>query len=314
MTRQLLLSGSILLLLVGCGSSDSTVSSDPQTETPDTGTLTPSSEISTCSTEIITDDTSFNDNPAEDIPYSGGSTVEEIQTAFNTARASDPTITKMLLMPSQSVWDSMSDQEKGLFLLNAERYDRGIKPFEGIDPNVVTIAQNYAQTIYESNDFDHDLDGSPFDRLNSVTLIANNHDFFAYGENLAAFGQLPGFTTEPVAKSIYNWIYDDFRDGNEWGHRNFCLATGLNDNSGSSGQEGLIGFGVVSGSEYSYFEGYNSTIVVMNAFDPSSGWDHQTTQTLDICDAASSAVVSAIQPTTTTPPTQQIYRSKSTSR
>jgi uncharacterized protein YkwD len=230
-----------------------------------------------CTMELVGDDTGFSDTMTTDIPWSAsGSGVSAIETAFNHARAQDDTVTAALQMPEQSVWDLMSDQQKALYLLTYERYDRGIKPFEGIDSRVDGVAHAYAQTLYDTGTFGHYEDGTPWERLDRVQEIADHHDFFAYGENLAAFGKTPGYTEEPIARSIYAWLYDD--SSSSWGHRHFCLATGLNDNSGTAGREGLIGFGIVRGDEYGYFSGYNSTIIVMNAFDPDEAWDHSQTE------------------------------------
>ncbi len=218
--------------------------------------------------------------PSADVKWSAsGSGVSDIAAAFNNARSKDSTISKELIMPSQSEWDTMSNQQKALYLTNRERYDRGIKPFEGVDANVVSVAQNYAQLLYDTGKFGHTEDGSPWNRLDSVDLIKNNKDFFAYGENLAAMAG-SNYQTNPIAKSIYMWIYDD--SGSAWGHRKFSLAT-LDDNSGEAGAEGLIGFGIVEGDNYGLYEGWKSSIVVMNAFDPSSSWNHTNTQKVSIC-------------------------------
>ena len=178
-------------------------------------------------------------------------------------------------MPSQERWDSMSIQEKALFLLNAERYDRGIKPFEGISPDVVGVAQKYAELLYSTGKFGHNEDGSPWERLDSVDAIKENKDFLGFAENLYVAGASNEFTKNPIVKAIYNWIYSD--SGSSWGHRKFCLANNLNDNSGENGQEGLIGFGLKEGDKYAYYPNFKSTIIVMNAFDPSSSWNHDNT-------------------------------------
>ncbi len=251
------------------------------TPTP-TATPTPTSNPSTDCT-VIDDDTGFVDVfPSENIKWSStGDSVKDIEDAFNYARGKDSTINKQLVMPSQAVWDSMSNQEKGLYLVNKERYDRGIKPFEGIDQNVVNVAQNYAELLYTKGKFGHNEDGSPWDRLDSVNVIKNNRDFFQYAENLYTSAGSASYTKNPIAKAIYAWIYDDA--GSSWGHRKFALAKGLNDNSGESGAEGLVGFGITKGDDYAVYPNWKSTIVVMNAFDPSSSWDHSNTNKVSIC-------------------------------
>ena len=231
---------------------------------------------------LITDDSNYNDIfPSSDVNWSAnGSDVAAIANVFNTARAKDATITETLIMPSQGVWDGMDNQAKALYLLNKERYDRGIKPYEGIDQNVVTVAQNYADLLYNTGTFGHTEDGSPWDRLDKVSQIKNNKDFFGYAENLYASASTASYTKNPIAKSIYNWIYDD--SGSSWGHRRFALAS-LKDNSGDNGAEGLLGMGITTGDTYNFYSGYKSTIVVMNVFDPASSWNHANTVKVSIC-------------------------------
>ncbi len=238
-----------------------------------------------CSLPVITDDSSFTDSYPTPLPWSVTSaTVGSIEIAFNMARAGDSTVTALLHLPSQQTWDAMSNQEKALYLLNRERYDRGIKPFEGYSADVSGVAQNYAQLLYNTGTFSHTEDGDPWERLNRVQAISANHDFFTYAENLAFKASSQAYTEEAVARAIYDWIYDDAGQ-NQWGHRNFCLATTLKDNSGRDGMEGLIGIGIVQGTNYTYMgaDGLYSTIIVMDGFDPGSNWDHSSTGSTSLC-------------------------------
>ncbi len=238
-----------------------------------------------CTLPVITDDSGFKDSSPTPISWSaGGATVGSIENAFNIARAGDSTVNVLLELPSQATWDAMNDQEKALYLLNRERYDRGIKPFEGYSADVTGVAQNYAQHLYDTSTFGHNEDGTPWERLNRVQSIADNQDFFAYAENLAITASTQAYTEEPVARAIYSWIYDDAGDS-AWGHRKFCLATELVDNSGKNGMEGLIGIGIARGTAFNNFgiNGYYTTIVVMNAFDPGANWDHNNTERVSLC-------------------------------
>jgi len=67
---------------------------------------------------------------------------------FNQARSAENnqlgTSLPALTLPSQTAWDSMSDGEKGLWLINRERMDRGIDPLEDIEDNVTGVAETYA--------------------------------------------------------------------------------------------------------------------------------------------------------------------------
>ncbi len=247
------------------------------TDSDTQGSIDNSREENDTSSTIIADDSAFTDTfPSSNIEYSAqGETVKDIENAFNKAREQDSTVSKRLIMPSQDEWDSMSIQRKALFLLNSERYDRGIKPFEGISPDVVGVAQNYAELLYAKGKFGHREDETPWDRLDRVEAIKNNKDFLGFAENLYASGASNEYTKNPIAKAIYNWIYSD--SGSSWGHRKFCLVNKLNDNSGDRGEEGLIGFGVKKGEEYALYPNFKSTIVVMNAFDPSTSWNHDNT-------------------------------------
>ena len=245
---------------------------------------------SDCSLAPINDDSSFIDNYPSPTRWGTGSTyVTAIEIAFNMARAKDSTINTLMKLPSQAKWDSMNNQQKALYILNKERYDRGIKPFEGYHGDVISVAQNYAQHLYDTNTFGHEEDGTPWERLNRIASIAANHDFFTYAENLSASAMYSSYKEEVVIKAIYDWIYYDASSA--WGHRDFCLAKGLNDNSSLDGEEGLIGIGVVTGTQYNYsgWDGYYSTVIVMNAFDPSSSWDHSSTHTVSLCTTSNPA-------------------------
>jgi hypothetical protein len=241
-----------------------------------------------CALETIDDDSSFEDTFPDDMEWVGESTsVKDIERVFNNARLKDSTITHKLVMPTQEVWDKMTPQERGLYLVNNERYYRGIKPFEGISNNVNVISKKYAETLYEKGKFEHYADGNPFDRLDRDTLIKNNKDFFRYGENLYTHGSSSGYLENPIAKAIYGFIYDDGEStGGSYGHRRFCLAAGLKDNSGTKGVEGLVGFGIKRGESYAIFPQKYSTIVVMNAFDPADTWNHENTHTVPFCSIA----------------------------
>jgi hypothetical protein len=104
---------------------------------------------------------------------------------------------------------------------------------------------------------------SPSERLGAA--LGDEKEFFAYSENLAwtSAGEVSTFP-EPVAYSVYAWIYDD--SGSSWGHRHFSLAE-LNDNAGEANVEGLLGFGVARSAS-------GGTYTVMNVADEAAGWDH----------------------------------------
>ncbi len=236
---------------------------------------------------IIHDDSGFVDTYSSweswklASPYVGA-----IEIGFNIARANDPTVTTLMVLPTQEIWDAMNDQEKVLYLLNRERYDRGIKPFEGYHSDVDGVAQNYAQYLLNlgSNTMSHNEDDTPIQRLQRVTNIQNNQDTdLAFPENIYTVNVYGDYVQDYVVKSVYEWMYYD--RWSDTAHRKLCLANNLTDNSGVHGQEGLIGIGVSNGTDY--YEGdardtVYSTLVVMNAFDPSENWSHSETKTVSL--------------------------------
>ena len=285
-TKKISFISFLTLSVVGCGGGGGGESSGNANDNNTSSISNPSSTSDVgCSITKILDDSSFIDSFPSDIPWSGSAnTVEDIERVFNKARKKDSTISQMLTLPSQSVWDNMSIEQRGLYIINNERYYRGIKPYEGASSDVSNIALSYANVLYNTGTFGHGEDDSPWNRLDRNTKIANNKDFFSFAENLYAHGSSSSYAKNPTAQAIYGFIYnDDASTNGSFGHRNFCLATGLNDNSGKSAEEGIIGFGIKQGKNYSYYPNAFSTIFVMNAFDPSSSWNHNSTIRTHFC-------------------------------
>ncbi len=221
-------------------------------------------------------------DPPADIPWSCGiSGVESIQCAFNQARSAENnqlgTSLPALTLPPQTSWDSMSDGEKGLWLINRERMDRGIDPLEDIEDNVTGVAETYAIFLLDNDAWGHYEDGrSPWERLADNQTIGACHDQLSVSENLAVLVSTGGIAI-PVERSVYMWMYDDAGSG--WGHRHAILWYPYNDNSGAPGMEGLLGIGRASGGPY---QGPFSNawpfaeIVVMNVFDPCVNWEYDS--------------------------------------
>ncbi len=203
-------------------------------------------------------------------PYSTESSVAAVQNRFNAARTNENsqlgTEIPMLSLPSQSIWDSMNDAEKALCLINLERIDRGLAPLHGIEENVTSIAQGYAQYLMDNDVFSHTADGkTPWQRLMENPVINACHDSYI-AENLACFG---GNWMLPVERAVYLWMYDD--SGSSWGHRHILLWYPYSDNGGPAGKEGFMGIGRATGP---FQEWPNSSIIVMDVFDPCSTWDY----------------------------------------
>lgn len=213
----------------------------------------------------------YPDDPTADTewPYSSESTVADIEERFNTARTNENnqlgTSVPPLVLPSQTEWDDMSDNEKALWLVNRERIDRGVAPLDDSETNVTEVAQAYADYLLAHDVFGHNADGnSPWDRLNNNAAIGDCHDFLNIAENLAV---LWGGWTLPLERAIFMWMYED--QGSGWGHRHAILWYPYNDNSGAAGREGFLGIGRVHGTHNDYS---NSDIVVLNLFDPCAAW------------------------------------------
>ncbi len=217
-----------------------------------------------------TTDTEWPFPPAE-------TTVEAIESRFNTARAAENASLPELIMPSQAEWDSKSDTEKVLWLINEEREARGVLPLHSGEPNVISVAQDYAEYLLDNNEFGHEEDGKdPWIRLGENSAIGSCRDFLGIAENLAMFNAWGMHWTLPIERSVYGWMYDDGASSN-WGHRHAILWNSYNDNSGAVGREGFLGIGTAAGSYKIGGTDYtNSIIVVMNVFDPCEDWDYSS--------------------------------------
>jgi uncharacterized protein YkwD len=132
-------------------------------------------------------------DPTADIGWSAGTAgVADIQAAFNNARTQENAqlglSLPMLSLPSQAEWDALSDNERALWLINAERVDRGVQPLHGVESNVAGVAQYYADYLLDNDTWGHDADGNnPWERLDTNPTIQACHDFLSVAENLAVF-------------------------------------------------------------------------------------------------------------------------------
>lgn len=202
--------------------------------------------------------------------YSQQSSLAEIEAQFNLARANENTQNGCSLppiqLPNQDIWNSMSDNEKALWLINDERRARNLELLDGTEENVTEVARYYAGYLMKTDTFDHLADGrSPWERLASVQAIHTCSDFLSVAENLAVFWS---GTTFPLEQAVYMWLYAD--SGSNWGHRHTILWDAFNDNSGMTGSEGFLGIGRATGKHHGYPK---AEIVVMNVFDPCSSWN-----------------------------------------
>ena len=224
-----------------------------------------------------------------DISASAGfNTVTAIENSFNNARRQEEiqkglttNSIKNLDLPDQTTWDGYSDEQKMLFLLNDERTARaGINygsgavkglPFQGVEAQIDGVANTYATLNYTSNRFDHNLNGSPWDRIDNA-LGTSCRTPISFAENLAIQGQSSASTfPEAVTSAVYNWNYVDA--SSSWGHRQMSLFQGFTDDNGIVGQEGFIGVGVHRGGAYNNVTDFNfsvahGAITVLTYYDP----------------------------------------------
>ena len=287
----------------------------------------PVQTMAKCRLDPIVDDRGFLDvYPDDNISYIGESysDVIEIENAFNSARYQDQSVSRYLQMPEQNIWDAMSAQKKGLYLVNSERLARDIKPFEGTSQNIVKAAQDYAEHIRVNNQvIGHYNDGrSPQQRMDEDLVILNNRDAEIKSENAyATFAtSLAGVGTsdERVVQAVYAYIYEDNYPllGEAWGHRSSILQPGLLENSGIVGEEGLIGFGIAQGEynpESNPYYPYGS-IVVMNLVDSSDLAEYTGVETVDAASTlqCNDALNIELDQNLTLPPTlERLYISES---
>ncbi|MDX6851396.1 DUF1566 domain-containing protein [Gilvimarinus sp. SDUM040013] len=260
-------------------------------------------DLVSCPVLPVTEDHNLSlEYPENDIPWVGGQAdnVADIQRAFNYARSVDPSVSQYLIMPAQPEWDAMNLQQKGFFLVNAERVARGIKPYSGYDSAITSVAQNYSDYMLDNNlEISHYYQNSTaFERMMSSDYSANNADgYIGKTESLASYvNNAEGSSPEAaLVKSVYNWIYHDKRwylafgltSGIEWGHRDHLLQTGLQDNHGDPSTEGVGGFGVAPGLYNPSVVTPDSfgSVVTFNTLDQGPDWESSRIESVDISQA-----------------------------
>ncbi len=266
-----------------------------------------------CSTAtlFLTATTGFAASPrnlTSDITWNSGyAGVSDIAAAFNYARRQEEqqlglAANKLgtLTLPTQAVWNTLNDDAKALYLINAERKARANSttgviglPLAGIDYKLDTVARNYASLLLNTNSTGHyqpsgnaSID-NPSNRI-SAQVGAKCQEFISRSENLAYFwtwGTQPVNADSiplPIERAIYGWIYKDASSA--WGHREAVLLQdqtlqqptsgwGFHNNNGLSGHEGFLGFHKVGSTQYKYkgatsYPYHYGVVVVMNIFDP----------------------------------------------
>lgn len=245
----------------------------------------------------------------------------DIELAFNHARRQEEiqlgaganTISDLVL-PSQAIWDQMTDDAKALFILNNERKSRmrltantlGL-PFAGVERYIDDIASNYAVLLHNSNTAGHYQPSgnpavdNPRQRINDDPILGSA---LVCNEEIKSNEAIATFSTQssdpldessiklPIERAIYGWVYAD--SSNNWANRETVLLqdqgipgggsstnNGYQNNFSSNNHEGFIGIHKMGSAGYnpSNTSGnlYNyGTVVVLNTFDPVSDADAQS--------------------------------------
>ncbi|MFW5852281.1 MAG: hypothetical protein ACOCWB_08660 [Bacteroidota bacterium] len=210
---------------------------------------------------------------------SGTATTLDIESGFNTARNEENSLLGTnippITFPEDAEWTAMSPNAQALWLINQERIARGLIPFEDTAQEIITVAQNYADFLFQNDTTGHYADGlNPKIRLETNEKI--DTCMSAYAENIG-YTFHSGYSIPPthtLERMIFWLIYEDSIAG--WGHRRAFFTESFIDDSGESGKEGLLGTGFVLGTNYSY-KGTTydySAISVFNIVDPKANWEY----------------------------------------
>ena len=206
----------------------------------------------------------------------GTATVETVETGYNYGRQQENyllgTAIPNIDFPSETVWNTMTVNQKALWIVNEERTARGLMPFEDTAQQLITIAQDYTQFLVDNDTTGHRADDkSPEIRLRENPDIDVCMQRFA--ENIGYV--FSGYSVPPscaLERMIYWLIYEDSIAG--WGHRKAFFHETYTDYSGVIGKEGLLGTGFVIGQNFVY-NGFTWNYVAMSTFnmtDPCSSW------------------------------------------
>ncbi len=231
--------------------------------------------------------------PEDDLHWSAATEtdVKDIEDQFNQARRQDPSISQRLVMPEQSVWNAMSPEDQALYLINAERIGRGLKPFSGHSSSMNAVAQEYAQYMVDNNlVIDHNWVGSPSDRMLANEYINSNARMTRITESLGSTG-----SDGSLASIIYSLIYADkywylpfgLDYGESWGHRKHLLQTNLIEDHGNEHDEGILGVGYVEGlyNPVSSNPQVNQGLLVLKTADQLNSWDETYITSVDVSEA-----------------------------
>ena len=247
----------------------------------------------------------------EAIPYNYSFTsVSQIVLAFNKARRQEEIQLGLpvnqlgkLRLPTQVVWDNMSDDAKALYLINAERIARanpalGILglPLAGVESHVDAVSKIYTDLLINTNTIgDFQPSGDPsidnaHKRIDAYVGYQCREFISIDPENLSYYSMSAPFVLSEkswpgiIEHIIYNNLYND--EWQKWVNRQALLLQsstlsftgsqlqGFTNNSGSSVHEGFLGFQKSGSPNYWPFGSAPTypykfaTIVMWDIFDP----------------------------------------------
>lgn len=297
-----------LFLVSGCGGDKAEVAL-PNTDTTESGVQTPAEQTPEAQTAgapfispaTLQTETAFADafvsNNTANISWTGPvvsstTSIDHIAQSFNAARAEDPTVNEKLRMPQQAIWDNYSTSEKVIYLINSERSARGMRPFRGIAPELVSSSGLYATELSDNEQFSHTygtystttarLAGWAGVIAPSQTAAPNGSENTTYNtyfiEEMIAFSDttagLPIYEAE--ARAIYYFMYQDSAPtlGGAYIHRNTILTKNpakavIPANLMSNNAQPIIGASAVEGMVF----GKARNTLVIHGIDPTANWD-----------------------------------------
>ncbi len=191
----------------------------------------------------------------------------QVQAAINFARRAEEVQFNLtsgalgsITLPNN--YSTMSDSQKGLFLINNERIARaGINygsgavlglPLQDTDKNLTDLAQAHTQNMQTNNYFNHSntAAGEPDAYVRINNKFGTQKEFNTRAENI--YVSCGGYNTQIVEQAIFSWLYQDASSA--WGHRAAIFiqntdpitnGNGYDDNFGPTGSEGFLGIGVL---------------------------------------------------------------------
>lgn len=208
--------------------------------------------------------------------FSGTATLASVQDGYNHAREQENialgTSLPPIQFPPEQTWNAKTINQKALWILNNERVDRGLIPFEGTAQQLIDVAQEYTQYMADNDTISHFADGrNPRERMEINTELAACMSLPA--ENIAflvsTHSQPPIF---PIERMMYWLIYEDAIAN--WGHRRSFFIENHIDDSGEIGKEGLMGVGLVIAEDFYYFNQTWNYVVISTykMIDPCADW------------------------------------------